>query len=169
MNRVSLVGRLTAKPELRYTNSQVPFTRFTVAVNRNFSNAQGQREADFIGVIAWRKQAEIICNYLDKGSLVSVDGRIQTGSYDDKDGKRIYTFDVVSDNIQFLESKSQAQSRKSSEDYGNNNSNNFGNSPYDYQENNNNNNNQGFNLGNADDAYVNMGDIVTLDDADEID
>lgn len=161
MNRVSLVGRITAKPELRYTNSQVPFTRFTIAVNRTFSNNQGQREADFIGVIAWRKQAEIICNYLDKGSLISVDGRIQTGSYDDKEGNKRYTFDVVSDNVQFLESKAQAQSRNTSGNYNNNN---FGNSPYDYQDNN---SYQGFDLGSGDDAYSNMGDIVTLDDTDE--
>ncbi|MDD2181203.1 MAG: single-stranded DNA-binding protein [Bacilli bacterium] len=161
MNRVSLVGRITAKPELRYTNSQIPFTRFTLAVNRTFSNAQGQKEADFIGIIVWRKPAENICNYLDKGSLISVDGRIQTGSYDDKEGNKRYTFDVVSDNVQFLESKAQAQARVTS--YNNNPSNNFGNSPYDYQDN----NNQGFNLGNGDDAYSNMGDIVTLNDTDE--
>ena len=150
MNRVSLVGRITAKPELRYTNSQIPFTRFTLAVNRTFSNAQGQKEADFIGIIAWRKQAEIICNYLDKGSLISVDGKIQTGSYDDK-----------ADNVQFLESKAQAQARTNS--YSNNSNSNFGNSPYDYQDN----NHQGFDLGNGDDAYSNMGDIVTLNDTDE--
>ncbi|HHU54395.1 MAG TPA: single-stranded DNA-binding protein [Mollicutes bacterium] len=167
MNRVSLVGRITAKPELRYTNSQLPYTRFNLAVNRTFSNAQGQREADFIGIVVWRKQAENICNYLDKGSLISVDGRIQTGTYDDKDGNRRYTFEVVADNVQFLETKAQAEARKTSESYSNNN---FGNSPYDYQDNSyQDNSNQGFNLGNADDAYVNMGDIVTLDDTDDID
>ena len=112
MNRVSLVGRITAKPELRYTNSQLPYTRFNLAVNRTFSNAQGQREADFIGIVVWRKQAENICNYLDKGSLISVDGRIQTGTYDDKDGNRRYTFEVVADNVQFLETKAQAEARK---------------------------------------------------------
>ena len=83
MNRVMLIGRLTAKPELRYTGSNVPFARFSVAVNRTFSNAQGQRETDFINIIVWRKQAENTCNYLDKGSLVSIEGRLQTGSYDD--------------------------------------------------------------------------------------
>ncbi len=162
MNRVSLVGRITAKPELRYTNSQIPYTRFTLAVNRPFGNTQGQRDADFIGIVVWRKQAEAICNYLDKGSLVSVDGRIQTGSYDDKDGKRVYTFEVVSDNVQFLETKAQAQARMASEGFNTE----FERSPYDYQEN----NHQGFNLNSAEDAYSSMGDIVTLDDAeDEID
>src|SRR5574344_1839714 len=100
MNRVLLIGRLTGKPELRYTNSNLPFTRFSVAVNRNFTNNQGQREADFINIIVWRKQAENVCNYLDKGSRVSVEGRIQTGSYDDKDGNKRYTTDVVADSVQ---------------------------------------------------------------------
>ena len=72
MNRVMLIGRLTAKPELKYTGSNLPFARFSVAVNRTFSNAQGQRETDFINVVVWRKQAENVCNYLDKGSLVQL-------------------------------------------------------------------------------------------------
>ena len=76
MNRVTLIGRLTAKPELRYTGSNLPYARFTVAVNRNFRNNDGQTEADFISVIVWRKQAENVCNFLDKGRLVSVDGRL---------------------------------------------------------------------------------------------
>ena len=88
MNRVMLIGRLTAKPELRYTGSNLPFARFSVAVNRTFNNAQGQRETDFINVVVWRKQAENVCNFLNKGSLVSVEGRLQTGSYDDKDGNK---------------------------------------------------------------------------------
>ena len=107
MNKVCLVGRLTAKPELRYTNSNVAYTRFTVAVNRTFTNNQGQREADFINVIVWRKAAENVANYLDKGSQVSIDGRIQTGSFTDKDGNKRYTTDVVADNVQFLDSKKQ--------------------------------------------------------------
>ena len=84
MNRVVLVGRLTAKPELRYTPSNVPYARFSIAVNRTFANAQGERQADFINVIIWRKQAENVCNFLDKGSLVSLEGRLQSGSYDDE-------------------------------------------------------------------------------------
>lgn len=159
MNRVSLVGRLTTKPELRVTNSQIPYTRFSLAVNRTFTNSQGERTADFINIIAWRKQAEVMCNYLDKGSLISVGGRIQTNSYDDKDGKRVYSYDVVVDDFQFLESKSQAQARTSS---GNNN---FGPSPYDYQQK----NDVGYDLNNANDPYSNMGDIVMLNDTDDID
>ncbi len=116
MNRVMLIGRITAKPELRYTGSNIPYTRFSVAVNRTFSNNQGQRETDFINVVIWRKQAENVCNFLDKGSLVAVEGRLQTGNYDDKDGNKRYTMDVVGDNVQFLESKGQAQNRVNSSD-----------------------------------------------------
>ena len=111
MNRVMLIGRLTTKPELRYTGSNVPYSRFSIAVNRTFSNNQGQRETDFINIVVWRKQAENVCNFLDKGSLVAVEGRLQTGNYDDKDGNKRYTMDVVGDNVQFLESKGQSQNR----------------------------------------------------------
>ena len=114
MNRVMLIGRLTTKPELRYTGSNVPYSRFSIAVNRTFSNNQGQRETDFINIVVWRKQAENVCNFLDKGSLVAVEGRLQTGNYDDKDGNKRYTMDVVGDNVQFLESKGQSQSRSNS-------------------------------------------------------
>lgn len=150
MNRVELVGRLTQKPELRYTNSQLPFTRFSVAVNRTFSNSQGERQTDFISCVAWRKQAENIVNYLDKGSLVSVEGRIQTGSYDDKDGKKVYTTEVVADSVQFLESKAQASARGKMD---NNEV-----SPYDYQNTN--------DVDVANDPFADFGDSVSLDDAD---
>lgn len=103
INRVVLVGRLTKDPELRYTPSGVPMARFTVAVNRPFSNQQGEKEADFIGCIAWRKQAENLANFMKKGSLIGVEGRIQTGSFEGQDGKRVYTTDVVADAVQFLE------------------------------------------------------------------
>jgi len=116
MNRVMLIGRITAKPELRYTGSNIPYSRFSIAINRTFSNNQGQRETDFINIVVWRKQAENVCNFLDKGSLVAVEGRLQTGNYDDKDGNKRYTMDVVGDNVQFLESKGQAQNRASSVD-----------------------------------------------------
>ena len=116
MNKVLLVGRLTAKPELKYTNSNVPYTRFSVAVD-GVPTANGERRTDFINTIAWRKQAENICQYLNKGSLVSVEGRIQTGSYTDKDGNKRYTTDVSADNVRFLESKSQSEARNSSYDY----------------------------------------------------
>ena len=106
INRVVLVGRLTKDPELRYTPSGIASTRFTVAVNRTFSNQQGEREADFISCVAWRKQAENLANFMRKGSLIGVEGRIQTGSYEGQDGKRVYTTDVVADSVQFLEPRS---------------------------------------------------------------
>ncbi len=116
MNKVCLIGRLTAKPELRYTNgSNIPTTRFSLAVKRSFTSNTNQPDTDFISVVVWNKQAENVCQYLDKGSLVAVEGRIQTGSYDDKDGKKVYTTDVVANNVSFLESKAQSQNRASSD------------------------------------------------------
>ncbi len=145
MNRVMLIGRLTAKPELRYTASNVPFTRFSLAVNRTFSNGNGERETDFLNIIVWRKQAENVCNYLNKGSLVSVEGRIQTGSYDDKDGNKRYTTDIVADSVQFLESKGQS-----------NGSSNV--TPYDYQDAPSNDVNV------ENDPFADFGDSVSIDD-----
>ena len=106
MNKALLVGRITTKPELRTTSSGIPFTRFSVAINRPFTN-NGERTADFINILVWRKQAENVCNFLDKGSQVAIEGRIQTGSYTDKDGNSRTSFEVVADNVQFLDSKSQ--------------------------------------------------------------
>lgn len=106
INRVVLVGRLTKDPDLRYTPSGAAVARFTLAVNRTFSNAQGEKEADFINCTVWRKQAENTANFLKKGSLAGVEGRIQTGSYEGQDGKRVYTTEVVADSVQFLEPRS---------------------------------------------------------------
>lgn len=107
INRTVLVGRLTKDPEVRFTSSNIAYSRFTLAVNRTFAGPSGEREADFIQCIAWRKQAENLARFVRKGSLIGVEGRIQTGSYDDKDGIRKYTTDVVADSVQFLESKNQ--------------------------------------------------------------
>ena len=102
MNKVILIGRLTRDPELRYTSSNVATCSFSVAVDRPFANQNGEREADFINIVVWRKQAENCKNYLTKGSQVAIDGRIQTRNYDDKDGKKVYVTEVVADNVQFL-------------------------------------------------------------------
>lgn len=110
MNKVFLIGRLTRDPELRYTGSNTAVASFSLAVNRNFTNQSGEREADFINIVVWRKQAENVKKYVSKGSLIAVEGRIQTGSYE-RDGQRVYTTDVVADNVQFLESKAQSQNR----------------------------------------------------------
>jgi single-strand DNA-binding protein len=107
INRTVLVGRLTKDPELRYTSSNIAFARFTLAVNRTFAGPTGEREADFIQCIAWRKQAENLARFVRKGSLIGVEGRIQTGSYDDNNGVRKYTTDIVCDSVQFLEPKGQ--------------------------------------------------------------
>ncbi len=110
MNKVVLIGRLTKDPELRYTSSNIPTASFTLAVNRPFQNQSGVREADFINIVIWRKQAETAKKYLAKGSLVAVEGRIQTRNYDGADGKKVYVTEVVADNFEFLESKGQRNS-----------------------------------------------------------
>ena len=108
MNNVTLVGRLTKDPELRTISTGNTTCSFTVAVSRQFTNANGERETDFINVVAFQKQAENIKKYCFKGSLVAIDGRIQTRNYDDKDGKRVYVTEVVADRVQFLGAKQSA-------------------------------------------------------------
>lgn len=113
INRTVLVGRLTKDPELRYTPSGVAMAKFTLAVNRTFKT-DGQPDADFINCIVWKKQAENAANFLEKGSLAGVEGRIQTGSYEGQDGKRIYTTDVTCDSVQFLEPRQQSGNQQTS-------------------------------------------------------
>lgn len=107
MNNVSVVGRITKDPELRTIANGTPTTNITVAVNRNFTNQNGEREADFIPCVIWRKQAENVVKYCKKGSLVGVTGRIQTRSYDATDGTKKYVTEVVADNVTFLSSKGE--------------------------------------------------------------
>lgn len=108
INNVVLVGRLTKDPELKMTPSGIAVARFTLAVNRPFTGQSGEKKADFINCIAWRKQAENLANFMRKGGQIGVCGRIETGSYEGQDGKRVYTTDIIADSIQFLESKSGA-------------------------------------------------------------
>ncbi len=105
MNRVILIGRLTKDPELRTIANGSATTSFTVAVNRTFTNQNGEREADFINCVAWRKQAENIAKYCSKGSQVAVEGRLQTRSYDAQDGTKRYVTEVIADSVTFLGSK----------------------------------------------------------------
>lgn len=105
MNKVFLIGRLTRDPELRYTGNNTAVASFSIAVNRNFTNQSGEREADFINIVVWRKQAENVKNYLKQGSQVAIDGRIQTRSYDDSEGNKRYVTEVVADNVEFLGTK----------------------------------------------------------------
>lgn len=116
INRVVLVGRLTKDIDLSYTPSGVAKAQFTLAVNRPFSNQSGEREADFVQIQAWRKQAENAANFLKKGSLVGIDGKIQTGSYE-RDGQRIYFTNVVADSIQFLEPRNSTGGSQGASNY----------------------------------------------------
>lgn len=113
MNKVVLIGRLVRDPDMRTVSSGASVTRFTVAVDRPVYNSQNgnnnnQPQADFISCVAWRKQAENIAKYCKKGSQVAVEGRIQTGSYDGKDGVKHYTTDVLADNVTFLSARSSS-------------------------------------------------------------
>ena len=102
MNKAIIIGRLTRDPEMRTTTSGTNSTSFTVAVSRNYANANGERETDFINCVAWRKQAENIAKYCTKGSQVAVEGRIQTRSYDAQDGTKRYVTEIIADNVTFL-------------------------------------------------------------------
>jgi single-strand DNA-binding protein len=104
LNRVILIGRLTRDPELRYTPAGVAVTTFTLAVDRPFTNQQREREADFINIVTWRQLAETCANYLRKGRLSAVEGRIQVRNYDNNEGRRVYVTEVIADNVRFLES-----------------------------------------------------------------
>ena len=115
INNVVLVGRLTRDPELRYTPSNVAVATFSLAVNRNFKNQAGDYEADFISCIMWRQQAENFANWLKKGALVGITGRIQTRSYDNQQGQRVYVTEVVAESFQILEKKDNAANNASME------------------------------------------------------
>lgn len=107
INNTVLVGRLTKDVELRYTPSNVAVATFTLAVNRTFKNENGDREADFINCVMWRQQAENLASWAKKGALIGVTGRIQTRSYDNQQGQRVYVTEVVAEQFQLLESKGQ--------------------------------------------------------------
>ena len=113
INNVVLVGRLTKDPDLRYTSSGTAVATFTLAVNRNFSSQNGEKETDFINCVIWRKSAEILANYAKKGSLIGVTGRIQTRNYENQQGQRVYVTEVVAENFQLLESRAVNEQRRS--------------------------------------------------------
>jgi single-strand DNA-binding protein len=112
LNRVILIGRVTRDPELRYTQLGNPVLNMTVAVDRPFTNQQGEREADFIDVVVWNKQAENCANYLNKGRLVAVEGRLQIRSYEDSQGNRRRVAEVVANNVRFLPDGKNGGGRK---------------------------------------------------------
>ncbi|CCC86335.1 single-stranded DNA-binding protein [Paenibacillus polymyxa] len=104
LNRVILIGRLTKDPELRYTPSGIAVAQFTLAVDRPFANQGGEKEADFIPIVTWRQLAENCANYLRKGRMTAIEGKIQVRNYENNEGKRVYVTEIVADNVRFLES-----------------------------------------------------------------
>lgn len=104
LNRAILIGRLTKDPEMRYTPTGVAVTQFTLAVDRPFSGQNGEKETDFINIVTWRQLAETCANYLKKGRLTAVEGRIQVRNYENNEGRKVYVTEVVADNVRFLES-----------------------------------------------------------------
>jgi len=125
LNKVVLIGRLTKEPELKYTNSNKAVLNNTIAVNRLFTDASGERQADFINFVVWNKQAENVKKFLNKGSLIAIDGRIETRNYENNEGKRVYVTEVIADNVTFLESKNKVTSPAASNNEP---------SPYDFEE-----------------------------------
>jgi single-strand DNA-binding protein len=137
INSVVLVGRLTRDPELRYAG-EIPTTTISIAVERPFANKNGQRDADFINVVFWRKTAETVSQYFRKGSRIGIQGRIQTRNYQDtQTGKTVYVTEVVADNFTFIDTKAENESRgisnSSNQSYSSNNNNNFQNQNAGYQ------------------------------------
>ena len=108
MNNVNLIGRLTKAVDLRYTQNGVAYGSFTIAVNRRFKNQNGEREADFINCVIWKKGAENLANFTQKGSLIGVSGAIQTRNYDNQQGQRVYVTEVLIENFDLLESRKTA-------------------------------------------------------------
>lgn len=108
MNKVILIGRLARDPELRYTPSNIPVCRLTIAVDRRFKSENQQQTADFINCVAWRQQAEFISKYFEKGKRIAITGSIQVSTYDDQEGKKRYNTEVVIDDVEFVESKKES-------------------------------------------------------------
>lgn len=117
INNVVLVGRMTRDAELRYTPSNVAVATFSLAVNRNFKGANGEREADFINCVIWRQQAENLANWAKKGALIGITGRIQTRNYENQQGQRVYVTEVVADNFQMLESRAAREGQGGGSSY----------------------------------------------------
>ena len=159
INRVVLTGRLTRDPELKSTSSGISVAVFTIAVNRQYTDTSGNRGADFISCVIWRKAAENFCNFTSKGSLVGIDGRIQTRSYDNKDGQRVYVTEVVVDSFALLESKRDRETSNNTGNYSNQGTNYNNQSASD-------NNTAGFGNTKPQDPFNGAGDTVDITDDD---
>lgn len=158
LNNVVLAGRLTKDPELKYTPNGVAVANFTIAVNRPFSNQQGEREADFINVVVWRKPAENVANFVKKGDMIGIVGRLQTRSYENQQGARVYVTEVAAQEVQFGPKKN---------DSGNNQGNNSGGAPWNNgggrQQQQSNNNQRNYR---NDDPFANDGTPIDISDDD---
>ncbi|GAO99447.1 single-stranded DNA-binding protein [Fructobacillus ficulneus] len=171
INRVVLIGRLTRDVELRYTQSGVAVGSFTLAVNRNFTNANGDREADFINAVIWRKAAENFANFTGKGAQVAIEGRLQTRNYENNAGQRVYVTEVSVDNFSLLESKADSDRRRAQngsgqgQDFGGN-SQNFGSADPFANANQNNNQQNGNNGQNANPFAANNNSEIDISDDD---
>lgn len=152
INNTTLVGRPTKDPELRYTGNGIAVLSLNLAVERNYTNAQGERETDFINIVAWRKTAETMAEFIAKGSLIGITGSIQTRNYQNNEGRTIYVTEVVADNFQMLEPKSVTDQRRNGQGQS--------------QQNNQQNNNQFTNNGFDDDPFENNNDVTDIDDDD---
>ncbi|ATI19750.1 ssDNA-binding protein [Streptococcus phage STP1] len=117
MNSVCLVGRMTKDAELKYTGNNIAVASFSLAVNRNFKDANGERETDFINCVIWRQQAENLANWAKKGALIGITGRIQTRSYENQQGQRVYVTEVVAENFQMLESRAAREGGNANNSY----------------------------------------------------
>ncbi|MCY9806538.1 single-stranded DNA-binding protein [Lentilactobacillus senioris] len=148
LNRVTLTGRLTKDADLRYTQGGTAVGTFNLAVNRNFKNQQGEREADFVSCVIWRKSAENFANFTHKGALVGIDGRIQTRNYENQQGNRVYVTEVIVENFALLESRDTNSN-------GNSNRNNQAGNPY-----------AGDPFANSSDPFANNGDPIDISDDD---
>ncbi|MEI4791164.1 single-stranded DNA-binding protein SsbA [Bacillus sp. FJAT-53060] len=168
LNRVVLVGRLTKDPELRYTPNGAAVATFTLAVNRTFTNQSGEREADFINCVTWRRQAENVANFLKKGSLAGVDGRLQTRNYENQQGQRVFVTEVQAESVQFLEPKSGGGAGSGGYSGGGNSGGQYYGGSQNDQNPFGNQNNQNRNQGNSfnDDPFANDGKPIDISDDD---
>ena len=148
INRVVLTGRLTRNPELKTTQNGLSVASFTIAVNKQFTDANGNRGADFINCVIWRKSAENLCEYTHKGSLIGIDGHLQTRNYEGNNGQKVFVTEVVVDSFSLLESKNESQV------------NNAGNNSNGYSNNNN------ANTAAEPDPFAGSGDSISISDDD---
>lgn len=162
INRAVLTGRITRDPELRYTQNGTAVVQFTLAVDRQFRNQDGEREADFINCVIWRKSAENFANFTHKGSKIGVDGRIQTRSYENQQGNRVYVTEVIVDSFALLDSLQDSQQGSAPQNQNNSSQNGFNNNQGNYTQQQNNGSqgyqNQNNRYSNNDDQNINIAD-----------